>query len=99
MCATQSVAWCRRGKKQQKHYTVFVCKLQEAFQPALNSEHSGSRWVDASHVASLGDLHPVVKLVFTEPHVKKLAAAINMEADAMTSGKRPKKLGAGLFFV
>lgn len=50
-------------------------------------------------VTSLGKLHPVVDIIFTEPHVKELAAAVNMDPEVIASGKKPKKLGAGLLFV
>ena len=90
---------CRRGKNQQKHFSVFVCSLLAPFQPTLNEEHSTYKWVDTSSVPDLGKLHPVVDILFREPHVKEVAAAVNADPEVIASGKKPKKLGAGLFFV
>lgn len=77
-----------------------VARLKESFQPVLNSEHSAYQWLDIVKVGDSADLHPVVDLVFKQPHVRELAAAVNLESEAFAVGKkRPKKLGAGLLFV
>lgn len=56
--------FCRRGKKKQKHYTVFVCETtpeaKAEFQPKLNEEHRESRWWPVSALPPLNQLHPVV---------------------------------------
>lgn len=55
---------CRRGKKQQKHYTVMVCQVdaaaRAAFQPQLNSEHREARWWPLQGLPPPQQLHPVV---------------------------------------
>lgn len=89
----------RRGKKQQKQYSVFICNLQIAFEPTLNGEHSAYRWIDTGSISGLGKLHPVVDIILSEPHVKELAAAVHTDPEILALGKKPKKLGAGLFFV
>lgn len=91
--------FCRRGKNNEKHYTVFVCKVQQQFEPILNYEHSAFRWFEATDVASLSNQHPVVKILFSEPHVKQLAAATFLDPDDSSPGRKIEKLGAGLFFV
>ena len=59
----------RRGKSDQKHYTVFICTLtaqdKAAFKPQLNHEHSKSRWVPIAEANSKNDLHPIVSKLFS----------------------------------
>jgi hypothetical protein len=53
----------RRGKRLQKHYTVFVCKLKgdrDAYQPKLNEEHSQWKWIAVEELRNRQDVHPVV---------------------------------------
>ena len=56
--------WCRRGKKGQKHYTVFVCDVdaaaRTAFVPALNDEHREAQWWPLAALPPVQKLHPVV---------------------------------------
>jgi hypothetical protein len=56
-----------RGKRGQKHYTVFICHLQEsvkeAYTPQLNHEHSVWQWMSISDLRARKDLHPVVHMV------------------------------------
>ena len=55
---------CRRGKKKQKQYTVFVCQIdaaaKAAFKPALNEEHREARWWPLGGLPPAFKLHPVV---------------------------------------
>ena len=57
----------KRGKRLQKHYTVFICKLdpaeKESYQPQLNEEHSQWKWIHVDELRSRTDVHPVVHLV------------------------------------
>lgn len=56
----------RRGKRLQKHYTVFVCKLKgerDAYQPKLNAEHSQWKWLAVDNLRARTDVHPVVHMV------------------------------------
>ena len=72
----------KRGKRLEKHYTVFVCEvepaLRAAWTPALNEEHVESRWFSVAAVADSAEigvsrgppapLHPVVAaLVLQHP--------------------------------
>jgi hypothetical protein len=42
------MACCRRGKQDQKHYTVFLAAMtpeaKAAYKPKLNEEHSAWQW-------------------------------------------------------
>jgi hypothetical protein len=69
---------CRRGKRNQKHYTVFVADVQpstaQQYEPRLNAEHSEWRWVPWSDVMAANsgaanglDLHPVVRQLSQHP--------------------------------
>lgn len=59
----------RRGKFNNKQYTVFVAELSAAqaatYKPVLNYEHREWRWFPASVAAALPNLHPVVDLLFS----------------------------------
>ena len=100
---------CRRGKDNQKHYTVFIASLSSehkaAFQPQLNDEHSEARWFSWTEI--LGDdappLHPVVKQLLKEPARKELAAALplwdGLQGDTDSKRHPVEKRGAGLLFV
>jgi hypothetical protein len=53
----------KRGKRLQKHYTVFVCKLlgdRAAYTPTLNEEHSQWTWMPFATLRARTDVHPVV---------------------------------------
>lgn len=60
----------RRGKRNQKHYAVFICAVpraaRDAFQPTLNPEHSQWRWLPARDLRGRDDLHPVVRRVLND---------------------------------
>ena len=67
--------WTCRGKRSQKHYTVFVSWLSNEsranFTPHLNEEHREWRWIPAAEVALAAcasqrelPLHPVVCRLF-----------------------------------
>lgn len=47
----------RRGKRGQKHYTVFLADVDEAvkaaYVPRLNKEHSSWRWFNVADLRSL----------------------------------------------
>ena len=77
-----------RGKRNEKHYTVFVCHVEAAVRaawtPVLNDEHREHRWLSlesvrlSSHGLAGGPpLHPVVvALVLQYPGVLQEAAAL-----------------------
>lgn len=61
----------RRGKAQQKEFTVFPVALSSetraAYVPQLNHEHSEFAWMPFEHLSQrLGELHPVVCLLLTQ---------------------------------
>jgi hypothetical protein len=77
----------RRGKAQQKHYTIFVADVDpnvaDGFVPTLNAESREWRWVswaDVVAAAAAGKkntalaLHPVVSLLASQ-HVKEVGSA------------------------
>ena len=88
LCSRNLPLSCRRGKRKQKHYTVFVAALspedKAAFQPQLNHEHSEARWFRVSEL--LGEdapaLHPVVTQLLQGSERKELAAALPLWADS-----------------
>ena len=78
----------RRGKRRQKHYTVFVASIapeaRAAFKPQLNEEHVDWRWAPLAQLSSGGgggggselELHPVIRrLLEQHPHALQAAAA------------------------
>lgn len=78
---------CRRGKAQQKHYTIFVADVEpnvvEQFTPQLSAESREWRWVswaDVTAAASTGkkntilQLHPVVAVLASQ-HVNEVRSA------------------------
>jgi hypothetical protein len=84
--------FCRRGKRNQKHFTVFVADVQasaaQQFVPRLNAEHSEWRWVPWEEViaASSGavngfELHPVVRKLAQQhaPAVRNVLQACQQE--------------------
>jgi hypothetical protein len=81
--------WCccchRRGKRQQKHYTVFVADVDPTvaagFEPKLNSESREWRWAEWTDVlaAAAGsnaglELHPMVA-VLASKHANEMCSA------------------------
>lgn len=70
----------RRGKRQQKHYTVYVASIDRAaagspaplsYQPQLNEEHTEYRWIPAASVLlptepPALELHPVLLALRTQ---------------------------------
>lgn len=73
----------RRGKRLQKHYTVFVAsveqEIRDSWQPALNDEHIEFEWVNLRCAASRPDLHPVVALLLRDPvHQGELFAMLGL---------------------
>lgn len=71
---TQAQILTKRGKRNQKHFTVFVADVQpsaaQQYVPRLNAEHSEWRWVPWEQVVAAGSgaanenqlqLHPVVR--------------------------------------
>ena len=65
---------CRRGKKGNKHYTVFVASIDEdarsTWVPQLNEEHHQATWFSGFQAAALPDLHPVVDQLFHKEEFK-----------------------------
>jgi hypothetical protein len=70
---------CRRGKRKQKHYTIFVADVDSSlvtqFEPQLSAESRAWKWVPWADVlaAAAGtsnqtdfDLHPVVAVLASE---------------------------------
>ena len=80
---TQTPPPPRRGKRLQKHYSVFVAPVsaadRAAFHPVLNSEHREARWVALDELRGMPSeqLHPVVRLVLTE-HARGLEDALRV---------------------
>jgi 8-oxo-dGTP pyrophosphatase MutT (NUDIX family) len=82
-----------RGKRMQKHYTVFVkhisAEAKAAFVPQLNEEHREWKWIAASQVALSAHasreelpLHPVVALLFnSQPDAMEVAALAQQAYD------------------
>lgn len=74
----------KRGKRGQKHYTVFVARLapedRASWRPQLNEEHSAWRWFPLAELLAANSavpLHPVVELALLEPlHRQQVLAAI-----------------------
>lgn len=80
---------CRRGKHDQKHFTIFVSdvhpSVQLQFTPQLNVEHSEWRWVPWSDVVAMSlNLHPVVKKL-----VKNHAAEVSNILQTCLAEKQP----------
>jgi hypothetical protein len=77
---------CRRGKKQQKHFTIFVADMNseaaQHFVPKLSTESRDWKWVPWADVlaAAAGssntalDLHPVVAVLASQ-HVNEVRSA------------------------
>lgn len=59
-----------RGKRNQKHYTVFMCEISSeakaAYIPQLNYEHSTWKWFPMHELKLRQDLHPVVASLLRE---------------------------------
>jgi hypothetical protein len=78
---------CSRGRRGQKHYTVFIAKVTEAvhnsYAPVLNAEHTEWRWVPLRNTGSppLGapqlPLHPVMQLLLSPMHAVQLHDALS----------------------
>lgn len=60
----------KRGKREQKHYTVFVCRItsnaRDSWTPVLNEEHSEWKWFPASELRVRRDMHPVTEKVLCQ---------------------------------
>lgn len=66
-------AWaCRRGKNNEKFYTVFLAVVspdaKEKYAPLLNEEHSAWKWFPLDEAIKKKDLHPVVEKAFKKKH-------------------------------
>lgn len=60
-----------RGKRGQKHFTVFVAavlpEVRRSWTPVLNHEHSESQWFPVSGLCTgTLPLHPVVERLFRQ---------------------------------
>jgi hypothetical protein len=89
----------RRGKKGQKHFTVFVARVppsvRSSFQPELNEEHTAWRWFPATQAALRSDLHPVVAAALAaEPNKQRVLAAIAAGEGPEAPGKGPAAAAA-----
>ena len=66
----------KRGKRQEKHYTVYVVEMEgwETYSPVLNEEHTAWEWVGLRDLLAGNGwrkkkdkkLHPVVRIVMEE---------------------------------
>ena len=75
----------KRGKRLQKHYTVFLCALQgskEAFVPQLNEEHSEWRWFQIEELRARTDVHPVVHRLL-HAHWESVQPMLQEEGEAV----------------
>ena len=77
-----SLFYYRRGKKLQKHFTVFLAEVtpgvRASWIPELNEEHTAYDWIPIHEACARNDLHPVVKRVLLEePHKSQVLAAIS----------------------
>lgn len=81
----------QRGKRQQKHYSVYVVPLsraqKEAFRPCLNREHSHWCWFDVEEARKLTNLHPVTELILTNSFYSSQLSAALASANAALSGQ------------
>ena len=80
---TSALSLCRRGKRGQKHYTVFVCSMTTAdratWELRLNSEHRSSHWFGVQEAGDRKDLHPVVALLYSQMYVAELKGALEQQ--------------------
>ena len=57
----------KRGKRLQKHYTVFLAQIarrtKESWIPQLNEEHLMYVWMPFEEAVKRNDLHPVVQIL------------------------------------
>jgi len=73
----------KRGKREQKHYTVFIVKavdddVQRNWTPKLNEEHTEFHWMPIKDIMERDDLHPVVSQLVEEPFREMLFRAAGM---------------------
>ena len=80
---SSALSCCRRGKRGQKHYTVFVCSMAAAdratWELKLNSEHRFSHWFGVQEAGNRKDLHPVVALLYSQMYVAELKGALEQQ--------------------
>jgi len=72
----------RRGKDDQKEFTVFVCSMlakdKTTFEPVLNHEHFKWRWFPIDKVTKRSDLHPIVRKTFSSANKKQILAFLEL---------------------
>lgn len=80
----------KRGKRGQKHYTVFLCaltpeaKAEWAPRICLNDEHTDIKWHSLPDLRAT-NLHPVVKTVFEEDYSKPLVLKALQDSHTQSS--------------
>ena len=78
-----AVCHCRRrGKDDEKHYTVFVCSMaakdKAGWEPQLNHEHFKWRWFPLEKAYTRSDLHPIVKRAFKSSNRKIITESLGL---------------------
>jgi 8-oxo-dGTP pyrophosphatase MutT (NUDIX family) len=81
---TKAEILTRRGKRLQKHYTVFLAHMtqpRESWVPRLNEEHTDYMWLSLKEALSRKDLHPVVaRCLLEDPHRQTVFQAAGLGA-------------------
>lgn len=69
----------RRGKRNQKHFTVFITQLlpDKGFNITLNDEHIEYKWIPIKEAVEMKDLHPIVQKLLQTDHRQKVAQILS----------------------
>jgi len=76
-----------RGKRFQKHFTVFVASVTESdrqeYVPTLNKEHTDYRWFPYDTLGEQPELHPVLHRLMTDSgtKLKEALRAVRIEQE------------------
>lgn len=74
----------KRGKKLQKHYTVYLCEVtpeaRAAYEPRLNEEHSKWAWYSTKELRQRTDVHPVVHALM-HAHWTETSTALSLPTE------------------
>lgn len=78
-----------RGKRGQKHYSVFIAEIDPVLQgswiPVLNSEHSHFQWCSVEDLNKL-PLHPVVSLLVSpDGYQTALLKSLGLESPSIVT--------------